>query len=138
MKKTMFDHILTSVIVILCITMVFLIVCIVKRPRYSQVSETANTATVSSEGDYDDMYADEAIAEQISEASTEDEETLMHGKTSTRVNIRDNPSEDAKVLDTVEADTTFEIVEILDNGWTHIIYDDGDAYISSSYVIITD
>ncbi len=138
MKKATLDHVLTSVIVILCITMVFLIVCIVKRPRYSQVSETASAVAVSSESDYDDMYADETASEQTSEVATEEEETLMHGKTSTRVNIRDNPSEDAKVLDTVEADTTFEIVEILDNGWTHIIYDDGDAYISSSYVIITD
>ena len=41
------------------------------------------------------------------------------------------------VLDTVDEGTTFEIVEILDNGWTHILYDNTDAYISSAYVIIT-
>ena len=60
----------------------------------------------------------------------------MRGKTSTRVNIRDAASEDAKVLATVEEGTTFEIVEILDSGWTHIIYEDQDAYISSAYVIV--
>ena len=43
---------------------------------------------------------------------------MMHGKTSTRVNIRNAASEDAKVLNTVDEGTTFDIVEVQDNGWT--------------------
>ena len=61
----------------------------------------------------------------------------MHGKTSTRVNIRDAASENAKVLSTVDEGTTFEIIEIQDNGWTKILYEGSEAYISSSFVIIT-
>ena len=42
----------------------------------------------------------------------------------------------AKVLTTVDEGTTFDILEILDNGWTKILYEGSEAYISSSYVII--
>ncbi len=61
----------------------------------------------------------------------------MHGRTSTRVNIRDAASENAKVLNTVDEGTTFEIIEIQDNGWTKILYEGTEAYISSNFVIVT-
>lgn len=66
----------------------------------------------------------------------EDTPATKHGKTSTRVNIRNAASEDAKVLDTVDEGTTFDILEIMDNGWTKILYQDNEAYISSNFVIV--
>jgi uncharacterized protein YgiM (DUF1202 family) len=40
------------------------------------------------------------------------------------------------VLATVEAGTTFDIIEVQSDGWTKILYDGQEAYISSDYVIL--
>ena len=143
MKKTTINNILMGIIVVLCISICFLIFCIAKRPRYIETSEP-ETAIIAEMPESINTTAQMTAGNDIpklpdTDSSTTEEGTTaakMQGKTSTRVNIRDRATEDAKVLDTVEEGTTFEIVEILDNGWTHILYEGTDAYISSAYVII--
>ena len=143
MKKTTINAILISVITIMSVSICFLIFCIVTRPRYVIVNEPepAMITEVSNLSD-DAQQPEDPAANTNSTADTaapveEPPASTMHGKTSTRVNIRNAATEDAKVLSTVDEGTTFEILEILDNGWTKILYDGSEAYISSSYVIIT-
>lgn len=144
MKKTTISNILMGIIVVLCISICFLIFCIVRRPRYIETADTESaiitespndfnlTGTVTTNNDMPNLPdADTPTTEEDTSA------VQMQGKTSTRVNIRNAPTEDGKVLETVDAGTTFDIVEVLDIGWTHIIYNGEDAYISSAYVIIT-
>lgn len=144
MKKTTISNILMGIIVVLCISICFLIFCIVRRPRYIETADTESaiitespndfnlTGTVTTNNDVPNLPdADTPTTEEDTSA------VQMQGKTSTRVNIRNAPTEDGKVLETVDAGTTFDIVEVLDIGWTHIIYNGEDAYISSAYVIIT-
>ena len=140
MKKTTINTILLSIIAIMSISICFLIFCIVTRPRYVIVNEP-ETAKIM---EVDNLSEDTALPETISAmndtlpAETETSTTtMMHGKTSTRVNIRDAASQDARVLNTVDEETTFDILEILNNGWTKILYEGVEAYISSDYVIIT-
>ena len=140
MKKTTINTILLSIIAIMSISICFLIFCIVTRPRYVIVNEP-ETAKIM---EVDNLSEDTALPETISAmndtlpAETETSTTtMMHGKTSTRVNIRDAASQDARVLNTVDEGTTFDILEILNNGWTKILYDGSEAYISSNFVIIT-
>ena len=140
MKKTTINTILLSIIAIMSISICFLIFCIVTRPRYVIVNEP-ETAKIM---EVDNLSEDTALPETISAmndtlpAETETSTpTMMHGKTSTRVNIRDAASQDARVLNTVDEGTTFDILEILNNGWTKILYEGVEAYISSDYVIIT-
>lgn len=143
MKKSIINNILMGVIVVLCISICFLIFCIARRPRYieppepesaviTEMSESPGTAAISAAGN-DVLKLPDTSA---SAAENDSSVSQKQGKTSTRVNIRDRASEDAKVLSTVEEGTTFEIIEVLDNGWTHILYEGSDAYISSAYVII--
>jgi Bacterial SH3 domain. len=143
MKKNFINNILIGIIVVLCISICFLIFCIAKRPRYVETSEP-ETAVIAEIPESINTTASSTVNSDLPELpqtndSKKDDSAKEHmqGKTSTRVNIRDRATEDAKVLDTVDEGTTFEIVEILDNGWTHILYDNTDAYISSAYVIIT-
>lgn len=142
MKKTTINSILMGIIVVLCISICFLIFCIAKRPRYVETSEPESAVIAEmTESERTAMQTPESSPIELpsteSPAAKDNGSTEpMQGKTSTRVNIRDRASEDAKVLDTVEEGTTFTIVEVLDNGWTHILYDGTDAYISSAYVII--
>ena len=136
MKKTTINTILLCIIAIMSISICFLIFCIVTRPRYVIVNEP-ETAVITEVVNIMETQPAET-ASLVSEAEPPKEHTdTKHGKTSTRVNIRNAASEDAKVLDTVEEGTTFDIIEIQDNGWTKILYDGSEAYISSNFVIIT-
>ncbi|MEZ3477743.1 MAG: SH3 domain-containing protein [Lachnospiraceae bacterium] len=136
MKKTTINTILLCIIAIMSISICFLIFCIVTRPRYVIVNEP-ETAVITEVVNIMETQPAET-ASLVSEAEPPKEHTdTKHGKTSTRVNIRDAASADAKVLDTVEEGTTFDIIEIQDNGWTKILYDGSEAYISSNFVIIT-
>ena len=144
MNKTTLNRILLGIIVMMSLSICVLIVCIMTRPRYVNTSEenAAVIIEVPPDAGISVASADEtagmADTAQTQTQDLQDSASAAHqkGKTSTRVNIRNAPTEDAKVLDTVDEGTTFEIVEILDNGWTHVIYEDQDAYICSAYVII--
>lgn len=135
MKKTTINHILTGVITLMVLSICFLIVCIVTRPRYVDTTEY-ETAVIPEVPFVENQPA--ALSEDEGQPIPEPAAAspVRQGKASARVNIRNAPTEDGKVLATVDEGTVFEIVEILDIGWTHVIYDNQDAYISSSYVII--
>ena len=109
------------------------------RPRYVIVNEPeAAMITEVSNLSEELQQPEDAVPGNNAEASEEElTSSTMHGKTSTRVNIRNAASENAKVLQTVDGGTTFDILEIQDNGWTKILYEGTEAYISSNYVIIT-
>jgi len=144
MRKKTISNILMGIIVVLCLSICFLIFCIVRRPRYIETADPESAIITESPNDFNlagTVTASSDVLElpDVDNTPTQEESAAaqMQGKTSTRVNIRNTPSEDGKVLETVEADTTFDIVEVLDTGWTHILYNGEDAYISSAYVIIT-
>ncbi len=141
MKKTTINAILISIITLMSVSICFLLFCIMTRPRYVIVNEPETAATITEVSDLaeEPQQPENPVADSVPETAPVDEkpQSTMHGKTSTRVNIRDAASENAKVLSTVDEGTTFEIIEIQDNGWTKILYEGSEAYISSSFVIIT-
>lgn len=138
MKKTTINTILMAIIALMSISICFLIFCIATRPHYVTVNEpdsiiiTEDTTVIFEE---EITAVDEANTDNLASLESPQNNT-MRGKTSSRVNIRNGPSTDSKVLITVDADTVFDIIEIQDNGWTKILYEGGEAYISSDYVII--
>ena len=140
MKKSTINTILISVIALMSVSICFLIFCIATRPRYVIVSEPQTETAVITEmsGIAEDLQSETASA-PVDVVDSAIDDTIpsddMQGKTSTRVNIRNAASADAKVLDTVEGGTTFKILEIQDSGWTKIQYEETEAYISSDYVI---
>lgn len=141
MKKTTINTILISIITVMSVSICFLIFCIITRPRYAIVEESETATIVESVSLSDEPQTQSAAAAASAAAEpvpdvVEETPTVKHGKTSTRVNIRDAASEDAKVLETVDEGTTFDILEIMDNGWTKILYQDYEAYISSNFVIV--
>lgn len=139
MKKTTINVILISIITMMSVSICFLIFCIATRPRYVIVNEQETTAMITEAADLTEMQQSETpVSNAMDDAATVEQPSgTMHGKTSTRVNIRDAASESAKVLGTVDEGTTFDIIEIQDNGWTKILYEGSEAYISSDFVIIT-
>ncbi len=132
MKKKTINKILFGIIAFLVLAICILSVEIVRRPRYINISEPETTVIEEASLDASSTYAEESATV----FSTTEAVTALRGKTSTKVNIRDAANADAKVLATVEAGYEFDIIEIQDNGWTKLKYEDQDAYISSSYVIV--
>ena len=134
MKNRTINRILQGVIVILIIAICILSVQIIRRPHYINITEAETTVieeTVTSTTSLDtEIDTEDALSTAELPSST------LRGKTSTKVNIRDAASDQAKVLATIEEGYEFDIVEIQDNGWTKLKYEDQDAYISSSYVIV--
>lgn len=124
------------------VSICFLIFCIVTRPRYVIIDEPETAVLITEASNLteepqqqSDPHGTGSAAET---SAVEQPASVMRGKTSARVNIRDAASENAKVLSTVDEGTTFDIIEIQDNGWTKILYEGSEAYISSNFVIITD
>lgn len=140
MKKTTINYILTAVIALMLLSIGVLIVCIATRPRYINTTQQDTAAVITEVPASDDgsaAYANGgALSGAASPQDSADTQAIRHGKTSTRVNVRNAPTEDAKVLETMDEGSVFEIVEVQDNGWTKILYNDQEAYISSAYVII--
>ncbi len=132
MKKKTINKILLGVIAFLVLAICILSAEIVRRPRYINISEPETTVIEEAALD----ASTTVVEESATVSSATETVTALRGKTSTKVNIRDAANADAKVLATVEAGYEFDIIEIQDNGWTKLKYEDQDAYISSSYVIV--
>jgi hypothetical protein len=132
-KKTTINAILMGIIVLLSISVCLLLFAIVTRPRYSTVSATPEPAIIT-ETSEENIISGES--DDTNEQTTVQSVQTQKGKTSTKVNIRDNASTDAKVVATVEGGTTFDIIEVQSDGWTKILYEGQEAYISSDYVIL--
>lgn len=142
MKKSTINKILFGIIAFLIVAICVLITQIVTRPRYIDTQEPETAVIAEAESIIDVSSTQETSEESQAQQDMQPSDNIiaddqaMRGKTSSLVNIRDAASEDARVIDTVEEGTEFEILEILDNGWTKIIYDGQEAYISSAYVIL--
>jgi hypothetical protein len=139
-KKTTINAILMGIIVLLSISICLLLFAIVTRPRYSTVSATPEPAVITEASEEniisEDTVSSDSQATVLSDESGTDSGSLLKGKASAKVNIRNYASTDAKVVGSFEAGDTFDIIEVQSDGWTKIKYDDSEAYVSSDYVIL--
>ena len=118
MKNRTINRILQGVIVILIIAICILSVQIIRRPHYINITEAETT--VIEEAVASTTSVDTEIDTEDALSTAELPSSTLRGKTSTKVNIRDAASDQAKVLATVEEGYEFDIVEIQDNGWTKL------------------
>lgn len=96
------------------------------------VASTAEQITIAEEIEPEEESREE------SEEETETEEIVVHCRVtaSSRLNVREGPGINYKVVTTASHD---EIVVLLsvENGWAHIRKDDGqEGYVSESYIEI--
>ena len=91
MKKTTINAILISIITIMSVSICFLIFCIMTRPRYVIVDEPEPVLiTEASNLTEDPQQAGNPVVQNDEIPVEEPSVSTMHGKTSTRVNIRDD------------------------------------------------
>lgn len=126
-----------GLIAVLAIIAIILLVLIVRRPRYINIDEVTESMATTESSESLPSNEEASSTPSTEEVVIQENETILkRGKTSTRVNIRELPSADSRVLETVEEGYEFDIVEITTDGWTKIIYGESTAYISSDYVIL--
>ena len=135
MRKSTINKILLGIIIFLVVGICVLLILIASRPKYINIDEKAIT-------NVEEVSAIVASQPPTNESTTKDSVVVsevqkpVFGKTSTKVNLREVDSSDARVLGTVEAGYEFEIIEVLENGWTKIKYKDSEAYISLYFAIL--
>lgn len=82
-------------------------------------------------------------AEQLID-ETKEPEVVFHETndlvyTTSRVNLREEPSTNSNVHATIDCSKKLSRVGYYDNGWSKVQYDDSDYYISSEYIgVVTD
>jgi len=74
----------------------------------------------------------------VPEEPTEEVVTIETVKANTTVNVRNSDSESATKLGKVSEGTTLTRLEALNNGWSKITYEDGEAYIKSEYLTVVE
>jgi uncharacterized protein YgiM (DUF1202 family) len=128
-----------GIIVLLSISICLLLFAIITRPRYSTVSATPEAAVIT-EASEDSIISGETSQQTaaLNDESGTDVGSTQKGKASTKVNVRNYASTDAKVIGHLEEGDTFDIIEVQSDGWTKILYDGSEAYVSSDYVILVE
>ena len=73
------------------------------------------------------------VEDTVKESPVEEIKVQKDGWTTENLNIRENPSTDANVLDILPFNTYIKYYEY-DDEWAEIAYDNGQAYISRDYI----
>ena len=127
MKKSTVAAILYALNGILVFAIVILIVLIVKRgPK----PEEPVVATVS-----EDVYVEEEEIPVEEPQDTSVTVLVAVPDTTSSVNVRSGPSTDYQRIGSAYADYDYEVITILDCGWTMVHYEDLTGYISSDLLI---
>ncbi len=142
MSNRTINRILISTIGFLCIIICILIVLIISRPHQiiTQGSSTASMEEIPATEiiHFGNVITEDTASVEESSAppSTEEQEAVLYARTTSLVNIRASNSTDAAVVETVSENTILQVLEIQQDGWTKILYEGQEAYISSAYIIL--
>ena len=102
------------------------------------VTNTAEKIVVNTPADEaGEEAAGAAVAETMDgadEAEPAAQDGTVYVETTSNVNVRKDPTTDSERLETAPKGTRFVKIADEAGGWTKIIYNDGEAYVSSDYV----
>ncbi len=124
-----YDLLKPAIILVAIILVVFIIVKLV--PGKDKKAETT-TAEITTEATTEALVPTEAPTI----APTTEAPKIY--TTTTKLNVRSEPSTSSTVLGKLASDTVVEYVETVDSSWIMIKFEGIDAYVSSDYISITE
>ncbi|MCR5279739.1 MAG: SH3 domain-containing protein [Lachnospiraceae bacterium] len=68
------------------------------------------------------------------EGQVSEEPKIIQVRTTAYVNVRKSASTSADIIGGARLGATYEVIEVMNNGWTKIKYEGGEGYISSQYL----
>lgn len=132
MEKKMLNALLLAFNVMLALAIVVLVSMIIKRGP--KPMEEYNQAESQSIAEQIAASQEEASANEVQVEDTTESILVCVPTSSSGVNVRTGPSTDYQRIGSAYMENSYEIIAVLDNGWTKIYYDGQTGYISSEYV----
>lgn len=131
MKKQTISALLTALMI--CLTIAIVVVIVRIQMRGSRIEEPV---------DSDSYIIQEVSGSQNSVPDNQEEEEQSVAVTvlvavpnaTSSVNVRSGPGTEYNRLGSAYSNNEYEVLEILPNGWTKLLYSDQEAYINSEYV----
>lgn len=130
MKKQTISALLTALMI--CLTIAIVVVIVRIQMRGTRTEEPV---------DSDSYVIQEVTGSQNSVADHQEEEpsdavTVLVAvpNATSSVNVRSGPGTEYNRLGSAYSSNEYEVLEILSNGWTKLLYSDQEAYIYSEYV----
>lgn len=141
MNNRTLNRLLIATICFLCAIICLLVYLILSRPQHIITQGSGATSfdeiPATEIIDFDTPVADTApLATPEPESTAVPSTKEVYARTTCLVNIRATNSTDAQVLATVNEDTVLKVLQIQQDGWTKVLYDEQEAYISSAYIIL--
>lgn len=129
MKKQTISAILTALMICLVLAIVVLVVRIQMRgPKPEETAVSENEVVMNEQTVSENMQA-EPVEEEV--------ETVLLAipQATSSVNVRSGPGTEYERIGSAYSDCEYEVVEIYDSGWTKLLYEGQEGYISSEYLI---
>lgn len=131
MKKQTISALLTALMI--CLTIAIVVVIVRIQMRGERVVEPA---------DSDGFVVQEVTGSQNSVSDNQEEDEAFAAVTvlvavpnaTSSVNVRSGPGTEYNRLGSAYSNNEYEVLEILDSGWTKLLYSDQEAYINSEFV----
>ena len=134
MNKNTLTAILMGFIICLGIAVIVISIKLGIRPNVSDSDDTISQIP-------NNVVVEEGVTQtptpEITEEPIEPQTTTVMVpmvRTTETVNVRDDSSTSGNKLGSAEKGSEFVMIEALDNGWTKIEYQGGEAYIKSDYL----
>lgn len=131
MKKQTISALLTALMICLTIAIVVVIVRIQMRGLPPEEAVDSDSYIVQEVSGSQNSVSDDQAGEKQSEAITV---LVAVPNASSSVNVRSGPGTEYNRLGSAYSNNEYEVLEILPNGWTKLLYSEQEAYINSEYV----
>jgi len=135
LKKKTLNAVLLAFNICLACVIVLLITLIIKRgPKPMEQYAASDNQTIAEQMAAEQEGEDGVPAQQMETQQTTSSVLVCIPTDASSVNVRTGPSTDYQRIGSAYMENNYDVVAILDNGWTKIIYDGQTGYISSDYV----
>ncbi|MDE6688015.1 MAG: SH3 domain-containing protein [Lachnospiraceae bacterium] len=131
MKKQTISALLTALMICLTIAIVVVIVRIQMRGARIDEPVDSDSYTIQEISGSQNAAPDNQEEEEPSAAVTV---LVAVPNANSSVNVRSGPGTEYNRLGSAYSNNEYEVLEILPNGWTKLLYSDQEAYINSDYV----
>lgn len=130
MKKQTISALLTALMI--CLTIAIIVVIIRIQMRAPMPVEPAESDSYIM---LEEASSQNAVSENLPEEPSETETVLVAvPNVSTSVNVRSGPGTEYNRLGSAYSNNEYEVLEILESGWTKLLYSDQEAYISNEFI----
>lgn len=136
-----------SIVVVICLIVILAVALLISQCSSKDPEDTTTTTTTEPTTTTTTVPSETTPSETTPSETTPSDDPVVDPEPdnftetndkvyviSDKLNIRASASADAEILASVDMDTQLSRLGYLDNGWSKIEYNDGEAYVSTTYI----